>query len=102
MKKILLASALTLTLFATGCVSPKAVAAIDRGIAANKGHMTAADSPPGAKDVGQDNYDLLNQIKFNLCGTPIPEDTQARMDARAAKKAAEEKAKADAAAGGGE
>jgi hypothetical protein len=97
MKKFLIASALTLTLFAAGCVSPAAIAAIDRGISANKGHMTATDSPPGAKDVGQDNYDLLNQIKFNLCGTPIPADTQARMDARAA-----EKAKADAAAGGGE
>lgn len=100
MKKLLIASALTLTLFASGCVSPKAIAAIDRGIASNKGHMTAADSPPGAADVGQDNYDLLNQIKFNLCGTPIPEDTQARMDARAAKKAKE--AEAAAATGGDE
>ena len=99
MKKFLHASALTLVVLACGCVSPVVYQAIDRGIAANKGHMDDPAAPQGAQEVGQDNYDLLNELKFNLNGTKMPADTQTRYDVRMAKKAAAEKAKADAAGG---
>ena len=89
----------TLSLFViliAGCgVSPVAIKAIDRGIVANKGHMNDAGLPQQARDIGQDNYDLLNQVKFNIKGTPVPADTAERAAAR--KKAKEEAA---AAAGG--
>lgn len=82
MKKILLAS--VLTLFMSGCcVHDKAIVALDRGIAANTGHMNDTALPQEARDIAQDNYDLDNQIKFNLDGTPVPADTAERVKARA-------------------
>ena len=54
MRKFLFASALTLTLF-VGCVSPAAITALDRGIAANTGHSDDASTPPGAAEERQGN-----------------------------------------------
>lgn len=102
MRKFLFASALTLTLFAVGCVSPAAITALDRGIAANKGHMNDESLPQEAREIGQDNYDWGNQLKFNLCGTELPEDTAARAQARADAKAAVEAPSDDVPAEGGD
>lgn len=103
MKKLVLSSALTALFLLSGCCShPAAITALDRAIAANKGHMADEQLPQEARDIAQDNYDLANQVKFNLDGTAVPADTAQRAAAR--KADAEKPATTDAAAerGGGD
>jgi predicted secreted protein len=103
MRNLILSSALTLTLLAVGCVSPAAVSALKRGIAANKGHMADESLPQEAREIATDNYDLDNQILYNLCGDEMPEDTKARMKAREDAKAADDaETEREDANGGGE
>ena len=69
----------------SGCCSHElAVKALDRGIAANIGHMEESALPVEAREIAQDNYDFMHQVKFNLDGTPVPSDTAARAKAREA------------------
>jgi len=74
----------SLALFMAGCCcNPAAMRTIDRGISSNKGHMVDSGLPQQARDIAQDNYDVFNQVKFNLDGTRLPDDTAARAAARA-------------------
>ena len=70
-------------LFVPACVSPAATSAVRDGIAVNTGHMRDTGLPQQARDIAQDNYDLLNSVLYNLDGTPLPADTEARRAARA-------------------
>jgi len=73
-----------------GCCCPGgAVKALKDGISVNKGHMADKGLPKQAREIAQDNYDLLNQVRYACDGTELPEDTATRMAVR--KKAKEGK-----------
>ena len=88
MKRLILP--LVLAFAFTGCaLKPETVSAIKDTIAANKGHMTASDTPPGAKAVATVNHDFLWDVLFREGEVEkLPDAVRARKDARDAKKAA--------------
>jgi hypothetical protein len=84
-----LISFLIIIAFAGCCSHPAAITALDRGIAGNSGHMADMRLPQEARDIATDAHDVFQQVRFNLNGTPVSADVQARKDARAAAAAAD-------------
>jgi len=84
MRKLILASALTALVLATGCCSHQsAIKVLDRAIATNGGHIVDGSLPQEARDIAEDNYDVHWKVKADLdSDVALPADVVARQKAR--------------------
>ena len=90
-------------LLSAGCCShDAAVKALDRGIAATDGHMADESLPQEAREIATDSHDVFHQVKFNLTGEKVPDDVQARADARKPSATDDAETEREDANGGGE
>lgn len=82
---------LFLLAFSGCCSHPAAIVALDRGISATQGDMDDDQLPVQAREIATGCHDVFCQVKFNLDGTPVPDDVQKRKAARDAEAAKDKK-----------
>ena len=71
----------------SGCygLPPATESAVRDSIAADKGHMADSALPDEAREIAQDNHDVLWGILYGAgCEDALPKDVRERMEARTA------------------